>query len=448
MRPAYPPQFRYIKATSLAEALEAVREGATPLAGGQSLSTLLKLRLLSVEALVDIFELDELRYVERRGDRLALGALLVHNDVAMHREVVSWAPALSEAAWRIADIQVRNRGTLGGSLAHADPAANYLPPLMALDAEVVLRGRGGERVVRAEEFVKGPYYTVIDRELVAEVRVPRWERQATVVFKIGGASYPSLVVAAAVKVSEGVVTKSRVAVGGYYTRPVAVDKALDGAGLKGLDSHAEKILDLLPQDEPYEDPHLSFEKKRRLLPQLLAQALRRVADGAEWRLPTRDAITKWRGNGGGQLLLNGRPVEVDVEPRVLLIDFLRRAGATEVKRGCDEGRCGACTVLIDGKAVKSCTIFAVQAKGHEVTTVKGLSQDGLNPVQKAFLEEYASQCGYCTHGFILAVYHYLKDVDPEADPGVLKMSIRNICRCTGYVNILRAIKKASSYLRR
>jgi len=121
MRPAYPKEFKYIKARGVEDALEAVKVGAKPLAGGQSLSTLLKLRLMEVDTLVDIFELDELRYVERRGDSLVLGALLIHNDVAMLREVVSWAPALSKAAWMIADLQVRNRGTLGGSLAHATP---------------------------------------------------------------------------------------------------------------------------------------------------------------------------------------------------------------------------------------------------------------------------------------------------------------------------------------
>ncbi len=448
MRPAYPPQFKYIKASSLAEALEAVKEGAVPLAGGQSLSTLLKLRLISVETLVDIFELDELRYVKVKDGKLAIGSLVVHNDVAMHKDVVAWAPALSEAAWRIADIQVRNRGTVGGSLAHADPAANYLPPLLALDAEVVLGRPGGERVIKAGEFVRGPYQTAINGELITEVRVPRWERQTTVVFKVGGASYPSLIVAVTADVIEGVVTRSRIAVGGYYTRPVAADKVFDGVALDKLGAVARKIPELLPPGEPYDDPHLSFEKKQRLLPKLVEKALNRLVEKDAWHLPTKSSITKWRRRGNGQMLLNGQPVDVNVEPRVLLVDFLRRIGAVEVKRGCDEGRCGACTVLIDGKAVKSCTIFAPQARGHEVTTVRGLSQNGLNPVQRAFLEEYASQCGYCTHGFIMAVYHYLTDVDPHAEPEILKMSIKNICRCTGYVNILRAIKKASSYLKK
>ena len=444
MRPAYPKEFNYIKAKSLAEALEAVRAGARPLAGGQSLSTLLKLRLIEADALVDIFELDELRYVERRGDSLALGALLVHNDVAMHKDVVEWAPALSKAAWMIADLQVRNRGTLGGSLAHADPAANYIPPLLALDANVHVRSSRGTRIIKIDEFILGPYQTALEPdEIIEEVAVPKWDLQDTYVFKVGGASYPSLVLSLAVRLEDGVVKRSRFAIGGYYTKPVVLEGVLDGQKLE--ESAVEKIINLMPEGEPYDDPHLAFEKKRRLLP----TALTRLVKGAlkrQWTLPTREEITKWRGEGGGLVVVNGRALQLDGEPRLLLVDFLRRQGYTEVKRGCDEGRCGACTVLLDGKAVKTCTVFAPQAAGHEIETVKSLMKSGLHPVQRAFLEEYASQCGYCAHGFIMATVNYLNTVDPSASDETLKLSIKNICRCTGYVNIIKAIKRASKLL--
>jgi len=206
-----------------------VKAGAKPLAGGQSLSTLLKLRLMEVETLVDIFELDELRYVVRRGDSLVLGALLIHNDVAMLREVVSWAPALSKAAWMIADLQVRNRGTLGGSLAHADPAANYIPPLLALDATVRARSSRGVRAVKMTDFVLGPYQTPLEPdEIIVEVELPRWDIQGTYVLKVGGASYPSIILSLAARLEDGIVKESRLAVGGYYTRPFVVEGAFDG----------------------------------------------------------------------------------------------------------------------------------------------------------------------------------------------------------------------------
>ena len=145
--------------------------------------------------------------------------------------------------------------------------------------------------------------------------------------------------------------------------------------------------------------------------------------------------------------VNGVEITDEVEPRVTLLDFLRNHGYTEVHRGCDEGKCGACTVLLDGKSVKSCLVLAVQADGGSVTTVRGLTKEGeLHPIQRAFLEEYAMQCGYCTHGFIMVTYDFLTNISKEADPELISESIRNICRCTGYTSIIKAIKRASEYL--
>jgi carbon-monoxide dehydrogenase medium subunit len=444
MRPAYPKEFKYIKARSVEDALEAVKAGAKPLAGGQSLSTLLKLRLMEVETLVDIFELDELRYVVRRGDSLVLGALLIHNDVAMLREVVSWAPALSKAAWMIADLQVRNRGTLGGSLAHADPAANYIPPLLALDATVRARSSRGVRAVKMTDFVLGPYQTALEPdEIIVEVEVPRWDIQGTYVLKVGGASYPSLILSLAARLEDGIVKESRLAVGGYYTWPFVVEGAFDGEKLS--EDAAAKAVGLFPDGEPYDDPHLAFEKKRQILPTALTRLIREASAG-QWRLPIKEEITRWRGRNQETVVVNGRALQLEGEPRLLLVDLLRRQGYTEVKRGCDEGRCGACTVLLDGKAVKSCTVFAPQAAGHEIRTAKGIMGAGLHPVQRAFLEEYASQCGFCTHGFVMTVTDYLNSVDPSANDETLKLSVKNLCRCTGYVNIIKAVKKAAKLL--
>lgn len=447
MRPPYPKQFRYKRASSLEEAVDYVEQGAKPLAGGQSLSILLKLRLAEVEELVDIFGLDELRYFKVDGDVMAVGALVVHNDIAMAEEIAEWAPALRKAAWHIADLQVRNRGTIGGSLAHADPAANYIPVLVALDATVLARGKASSRAIRAEELVKGPYQTALDREIITEVRIPKWSRQAFHLVKRAGASYPSLVLAAAAQVEDGVIVNSRIAIGGFYLTPVVVKGALDGLSVSQWKEGVAKTLRELPEGTGYSDFQMDFEKKRHALPQALEVLLKELAEPRPLDLPVRKGLTYWRPRPGNTIVVNGKAYEVDVEPRVLLIDLLRRLGVTEVKRGCDEGKCGACTVLMDGRAVKSCTIFAHQAIGHEISTVKALMSGGsLHYIQRAFLEEYASQCGYCTHGFIMAVYDYLSSVDPKAGKDSLKLSIKNICRCTGYVNIVKAIRRAATYI--
>ena len=135
----------------------------------------------------------------------------------------------------------------------------------------------------------------------------------------------------------------------------------------------------------------------------------------------------------------------DVEPRMLLVQYLReRLGKTGTVVGCDTTNCGACTVHLDGVSVKSCTMFAVQADGHEVTTIEGLEQDGeLHPVQKAFHECHALQCGFCTPGMIMQSIDLLGE-HPDPDEETVRNGLEgNLCRCTGYQNIVKAVQTAA-----
>jgi len=142
--------------------------------------------------------------------------------------------------------------------------------------------------------------------------------------------------------------------------------------------------------------------------------------------------------------------EREVEPRMLLVHFLRdELGLTGTKIGCDTSTCGACTVIMNGKSVKSCTVLAVQADGAEILTIEGLSQDGkLHPIQEAFKENYALQCGYCTPGMIMQTYYLLKDNPSPSEEEIRDGLHGNICRCTGYQNIMKAVKDASQRLRK
>ena len=135
----------------------------------------------------------------------------------------------------------------------------------------------------------------------------------------------------------------------------------------------------------------------------------------------------------------------DVEPRTLLVQYLReQVGKTGTVVGCDTSNCGACTVHVDGNSVKSCTMLAVQADGHEVTTIEGLATNGeLHPMQKAFHENHALQCGYCTPGMIMQSIALLKD-NPSPDEAEIRNGLEgNLCRCTGYQNIVKAVMAAS-----
>ena len=143
--------------------------------------------------------------------------------------------------------------------------------------------------------------------------------------------------------------------------------------------------------------------------------------------------------------VNGELREASVEPRTLLVDFLREnLNLTGTHIGCDTTYCGACTVLLNGRTVKSCTLFAPMADGGEITTVEGLAPDGtLHPVQNAFAECHGLQCGYCTPGLLLSTVHLLKKNAKPSEKQIRKAIAGNTCRCTGYQNILKAIRMAA-----
>lgn len=144
--------------------------------------------------------------------------------------------------------------------------------------------------------------------------------------------------------------------------------------------------------------------------------------------------------------INGRRRDDEVEPRLLLVHYLREvAGLTGTHIACDTSQCGACTVLIDGDAVKSCSVFAVQADGRSVTTIEGLADGGtLHPVQQAFWSEHGLQCGFCTPGFIMAASYLLQQNPTPTDDEIERGLEGNLCRCTGYTNIKKAVRAASN----
>ena len=146
------------------------------------------------------------------------------------------------------------------------------------------------------------------------------------------------------------------------------------------------------------------------------------------------------------ITVNGRSRKAQVEPRMLLVHFLREhLLLTGTHVGCDTSQCGACTVLVDGRSAKSCTLFAVQADGSEVTTIEGLAKDGqLHRLQEGFWEEHGLQCGYCTPGMIMSAVNLLQDTPKPTEQQIREGISGNFCRCTGYQHIVNAIQHAAS----
>lgn len=145
---------------------------------------------------------------------------------------------------------------------------------------------------------------------------------------------------------------------------------------------------------------------------------------------------------------NGKSYSKDVEPRTLLVHYIRDVlGLTGTNVGCDTSSCGACTVLLNGESVKSCTVLAVQADGQEITTIEGMASEGeLHPIQKAFQENHGLQCGYCTPGMVMAAASFLKENPNPSEHEVREALEGNLCRCTGYHNIVKSVLAAATVM--
>ena len=150
-----------------------------------------------------------------------------------------------------------------------------------------------------------------------------------------------------------------------------------------------------------------------------------------------------------RLVVNGRNYPIRVEPRRTLVDAIRDdCGQTGTHIGCEHGVCGSCTVIVDGEPVRSCLMFAVQAEGREVRTVEGLATgDQLHPLQRAFMEHHGLQCGFCTPGFLMLAAGVLERMPDISDEGLLDVLSSNLCRCTGYQNIIKAVRAAAAEMR-
>jgi aerobic carbon-monoxide dehydrogenase medium subunit len=277
MRPA---EFEYHRPRSLDEALSVLGEESRPLAGGHSLLPLMKLRLSTPEALVDLAGVPGLDAIEEDGDGLRIGALATHGSVAASELVRSRCPVLAETAALIGDAQVRNRGTLGGSVAHADPAADYPTVLKALGARIAVAGSGGERDVAADEFFVDVFTTALQPgELVVASKVPSTPSGTGAAYlkhRHPASFYAVVAVAAVASVGDGSCTAARLTIGGVMGTPVDAAAAADSlAGAptseESAAAAAEKVADALPS--PMSDTYASGEYRVHLATVLAKRAV-------------------------------------------------------------------------------------------------------------------------------------------------------------------------------
>jgi carbon-monoxide dehydrogenase medium subunit len=454
----------FLRPANLAEALDALA-GAGPetrlVAGGTDLMVELGRGVKPAGRLIDLTALeDELRFVTTRPGALTFGALTTHNDVLEGEAFRQAALPLVQACAEVGAPQIRARGTIAGNLVTASPANDTITALVALEAEVELAGRDGRRRLAVEHFCTGFRATALrPGELVRAITVRSLGPARRGIFlKLGlrRAQAIAVVNVAIVLEFEGAtVTAARIAlgcVGPTILRAKTAEALLIGRPLDraiGTAAAAAAATDAVPID----DIRGSAGYRRTTIAALVERALERIADGTESAGLPADPVLLETPNaryavepfsGIVVATINGRRRHLADVAGLSLLDALRdRAGLTGAKEGCAEGECGACTVWLDGRAVMSCLVPAPQAHGATVTTIEGLAGEDLHPVQQAFIDYGAVQCGFCIPGMIMAGAKLIDEFTAPSSDEIRTAISGNICRCTGYAKIVAAIEAAA-----
>jgi xanthine dehydrogenase iron-sulfur cluster and FAD-binding subunit A len=491
-------KFDYYQPTTLKKAFSLMKKckgRAQYIAGGTDVLVRIKQKAIQPDALISLSGIEALKNISHNGG-LSLGSMLPFKDVEKDAVIARAYPALARAISVLANPQVRNVATMGGNLSNAAPSADCAPPLMVMEATLKLQGPGGEREVPIDEFFTGPGENCMEaEEILTQIRVPEMANSTGMAFlKVGRLAQDIAVVnAAALLVMDGKKCREcRLAVGAVAPVPLRlknVEKLMEGEeiGAELLDRVSETVEQ---EVSPITDVRSTEEYRRImsgvLIKRVILQALRNAEDA---RLPLRGlpAIASAQarragtsgqgmGNTGSRsaqqvpkidvattsrksqvqmpkseirkvinFILNGYEVSAEVESHKMLLQVIRdEFQLTGTKEGCGEGECGSCTVLVNGVSVDSCLYPALEIEGKKVTTIEGMLGEGnaLHPIQEAFVENGGVQCGFCTPGMIMSAKALLDEIPDPNDEQIRRGISGNLCRCTGYVQIIDSIRKA------
>jgi len=429
-----------------------------------------------IETLVDITRIPGLDQIVLDEDGfIHLGPMVTHNQCVDSKIIVERGFPLAQAAWQVGAPQIRNRGTVAGNLITASPANDTITPLMALGAKVTLSSNNGERVVPLGEFYTGVRGTVMrPEEILVDISFPatrKNQRGAFIKLGLRTAQAISLVnVAILLDFKEGEGDDptanpiSQVAITLGAVAPTIIHASEAESYLKGrpLDentiAHTAELA--MKSARPIDDVRSPADYRAEMVRICTLRGLRSIQAGKDKDGFPEAPVLLW---GGEELKpsslgksvehipdspiitrINGVEYSIKGAHHKTLLRLLREdAGLTGTKEGCAEGECGACTIFLDGMAVMSCLVPAPRAHGAEIVTIEGLAQDGqLHPVQQTFIDEGAVQCGYCTPGFIMSAVKLLEERPHPTKEDIQVAISGNLCRCTGYYSIVRAIENA------
>lgn len=422
-----------------------------------------------IETLVDVSRiagLDQITYDE--DGWIHLGPLVTHNHCVGSKLIRDHALPLARACWEVGSPQIRNRGTIAGNLVTSSPANDTITPLMALGTVIVLRSLRGERRVPLSEFYTGVRRTVLQPdEMVVDIAFPALKANQSgtfVKFALRQAQAISLVnVAIVLTVEEKTIRDARITLGAVAPTIVHAPDAeafLTGKVMdEGVILQAAELA--VKAARPISDVRGSAGYRLRMVQVITRRGLRALMNGTEREgMPVEPVLLRGafprtspvlpqtvRHNGEAVIVtrINGKEYRLAGGQGKSLLRLLREdAGLIGSKEGCAEGECGACTIFLDGAAVMSCMVPAARAHGAEIVTVEGLAQEGqLHPVQAAFISEGAVQCGYCTPGFLMSAAKLLEERSHPDGNEIRQALTGNLCRCTGYYKIIRAIELAA-----
>lgn len=461
----------YINATSIEEVTRVLaekRERARVVAGGTDLVLELERGARKgINTLIDVTRIPKLNQITLdEDDVIHLGALVTHNDCAASKLIRTRAYPLARAAWEVGAPQIRNRGTIAGNLITGSPANDTISPLMALGAKVTLVSARKTRVVPLKKFYTGVRKTVMEPdEMLVDISFPAMtttQRGTFIKLALRRAQAISLVNAAIILDLKGQTVKSASitlgAVTPIITHAPKAEKFLVGKKLNDKNI-AEAALLAVKSAKPIDDVRGSASYRSEMVRVITQRGLTAIRDGKEQTgMPKKpillaNASTADRSDHIAsefpankiETTINGKQYSFEKGYDKTLLRLLREEGMlTGTKEGCAEGECGACTVYLDGQAVMSCLVPAPRAHGAVITTVEGLSQDGeLHPVQEKFIEHNAVQCGYCIPGFIMSGAKLLEEKDNPSHDEIEQAITGNLCRCTGYYKIVKAIEDAA-----
>jgi carbon-monoxide dehydrogenase medium subunit len=420
-----------------------------------------------IDVLIDVTRIPELDKIWLDDDdNIHLGPMVTHNDCAASALIRERALPLAQSSWQVGAPQIRNRSTVAGNLVTASPANDTIPPLMALGASLVLRSSQGERNLALQDFYAGIRKTVMrPDEMLVDIIFPaiKTENQRAAFLKIAlrQAQAISVVNAAIVLSFDGQKISAASATLGAVT-PVIVHASEMEKYLKGKtldDATIVKAAGLaLNAAAPIDDVRSTAKYRREMVKVAISRLLNDLAQSdVPLNMPEHPIILNGlhpapaiaassvhQDQQSITTTINGVKLSLDSGQDKTLLRWLREdALMIGTKEGCAEGECGACTVFLDGEAVMSCLVPAPRAHGAEITSIEGLAtEDKLHPVQQAFIDHAAVQCGYCTPGFIMSAAKLLEE-QPSPNRDQAQQAITgNLCRCTGYYKILDAIQDA------